>query len=239
MRNNYQSSDKIPPPHLRARVHGASDAQSFEELGRLLAATVFGCLRRSDTFGEDWRVLDLGVGCGRVMRPLQELCVASLPQGRTEWFGSDIDPEAIEWCRSYLGGEFLVNEINPPLPFEDQFFDFVYAISLFTHLPEEMQFAWLAEIRRIVKVGGLTLISTNSFGKPRKRKEENQIRRGFHYMVGKGTDQLPKFYQTAVHTREYIYSRWSKYFTVVDFEEKGIANNQDLILCKRVSVTAA
>jgi len=43
----------------------------------------------------------------------------------------------------------------PPMSYEDNMFDFVYSISIFTHLPEDMQFAWLQELQRITKPGGI------------------------------------------------------------------------------------
>ena len=58
----------------------------------------------------------------------------------------DINPKAVEWCRSHLDfAEVALNEIEPPLPYPAQMFDFVYALSVFTHLDEDLQHAWLRE----------------------------------------------------------------------------------------------
>lgn len=79
-------------------------------------------------------------------------------------FGTDIDGESIDWCQSKLGhmATFTVNGFWPPLPFADGFFDVIYSISVFTHLPEDMQTAWLAELRRVAKPGGLLLLTVHS-----------------------------------------------------------------------------
>ena len=233
---NYEVDQILPPAFLRKRIHGADDVASFEQAGRAIASNVFERLARVEASGPDFRVLDLGVGCARVLRPLQDLCLESSPARDTiQWFGSDIDGQAIEWCRTYLSsrGEFVVNETLPPLPFGDRFFDFIYSISIFTHLPEDMQFAWLKEINRVLKVGGEAVISTRSFGPPRKLKEEKQIARGFHYSVGEGAEGLPDFYQTSYHTREYIEREWSKYISVQSFVERGVNTEQNLVLCRR------
>src|SRR5207244_2674608 len=41
----------------------------------------------------------------------------------------------------------------PPLAFEDRYFDFIYAGSVFTHIADLAE-AWLMELRRIVRPGG-------------------------------------------------------------------------------------
>jgi SAM-dependent methyltransferase len=235
---NYEVDHNLPPAFLRKRIHGADDVDSFEQAGRAIASNVFEYLSRTKASGPELRVLDLGVGCGRVLTPLQDLARESSPRPETiQWYGSDIDGQAIDWCRTYLGsrGEFAVNETMPPLPFADRFFDFAYSISIFTHLPETMQFAWLQEINRVLKPGGAAAISTRSFGPPRKPKEERQIARGFHYGIGKGTEGLPDFYQTSYHTREYIEREWAKYVSVEAFVERGVNTDQNLVLCRRLA----
>jgi SAM-dependent methyltransferase len=227
-----------PPVHLRRRVHGADDRNGFETIGRIVADTLFEYLEVPNN-SADFRGLDFGVGCGRVLVPLAKLCRRqSSFHDRVQWYGSDIDSEAIAWCQRSLApvGEFIVNNPTPPLPFGDQFFDFIFSISVFTHLPEDMQFAWLAELHRVLKVGGTAVLSTLPLGLVEKTVDENKISRGFYYSPGgKGTKGLPGFYQDAFHNRQYVEREWSRYFLIEDYKERGIANHQDLILCKRVN----
>jgi SAM-dependent methyltransferase len=227
-----------PPAHLRRRVHGADDRASFENIGRVVADTLFEYLAADDG-NAPFRVLDFGVGCGRVLVPLDRLSRRNSSfHERVKWYGSDIDREAIAWCQSCLApiGEFIANDPKPPLPFGDEFFDFIFSISVFTHLPEDMQFAWLAELRRVLRVGGAAVLSTLPMSLAGKGVDESQISRGFYYSPGgKGTKGLPGFYQDAFHSHEYIAREWSRYFLIKEYKEKGIADHQDLILCRRVS----
>jgi SAM-dependent methyltransferase len=99
-------------------------------------------------------MLDFGCGCGRLARWWDGLTGASL-------FGCDPNRELVTWCRANL--PFMnaaVSEDRPPLPYPDASFDFVYALSIFTHLPEEHASTWMAELARIVKPGGHVLFTT-------------------------------------------------------------------------------
>ena len=219
-----------PPDHLRLRVHGDESLQNFENAGKLLSYNIFSSLIALTEQESQKKILDFGCGCGRVIRYLSAL------SPNNAYHGSDIDPEAISWCQSKLSniGEFTVNETMPPLPFESDYFDFIYSISVFTHLPEEMHLKWLEELKRVTKKGSYLLLTTHGehlldASKKQKRKLKDD---GFYYSVGSGTDGLPDFYQTSFHTEEYIQTRWSEYFEIVRIVKRGIMNHQDMVICK-------
>ena len=101
------------------------------------------------------RVLDFGCGCGRVLRHWAGL------EG-PEIHGSDYNERLVAWCAANL--PFVtasVNELEPPLRYEDRQFGLVYAISVFTHLPRDLERAWIEELSRIVAPGGLLLLTTH------------------------------------------------------------------------------
>jgi SAM-dependent methyltransferase len=227
----------VPPAHLRRRVHGTDDIAGYENVGRVVADNVFSYLNLNRG-AASFRGLDFGSGSGRVLVPLHELCRNHSTSGEPiEWFGSDVDRQAIAWAQENLGSiaKFVVNDPMPPLPFHDQFFDFIFSISVFTHIPEDMQFAWLAELNRVLKIGGSALFSTLSLDLLKNKLSDAEFRKGFYYIDGgKGTDGLPRFYRDTHHSREYIEREWSRYFSIEVFKPKGIADHQDLILCKRV-----
>ncbi|MGE5096461.1 MAG: class I SAM-dependent methyltransferase [Betaproteobacteria bacterium] len=216
----------LPPAHLRVRIGGWDDPDHFLGVGRKIywdLKRVLGGIGRTRESFES--ILDFGCGCARTLR--------FFPR-RDGLHGCDIDPEAIAWCREHLGerASFQVNSPEPPLPYADGAFDFVYAISVFTHLPEDMQLRWWEELARVVRPGGIVLASAH--GEQLLDGTEEQARQlrehGFLYAVGGGTDGLPSFYQTSFHTPDYVKANWTKHFELVHSLPRGINNHQDAYL---------
>jgi hypothetical protein len=59
----------------------------------------------------------------------------------------------IEWCKNSLKfAGFSVNKPFPPLDFRPEGFDFIYALSVFIHIDEEMENAWIQELHRVLCV---------------------------------------------------------------------------------------
>jgi SAM-dependent methyltransferase len=70
--------------------------------------------------------------------------------------GSDYNPKLIDWCaRNLPFARFSFNEAEPPLPFEDGAFDFIYARSVLTHLTEDLAVRWMSELRRVLGESGI------------------------------------------------------------------------------------
>jgi 2-polyprenyl-3-methyl-5-hydroxy-6-metoxy-1,4-benzoquinol methylase len=244
-----------PPAALRRRVHGASDLADFRRLGDIVCADVLRVIRPYMSLTASTRVLDFGCGCGRVMIPFSR-------DAKAEIYGTDIDDEAIAWCRANISSiaKFEQNSASPPLQYADAFFDFVYSISVFTHLPRKMEMDWLAELRRVIKPGGYLLLTTlgphtlrrernakaaGRFSFGRLRNELSRFRAaalsrrlgkaGFVYSTRGGADGLPKFYGSSYHTHQHIRSRWGHILEILSIEDKGVAGHQDLILCRRAA----
>ena len=98
-------------------------------------------------------MLDSGCGCGRVLRQW-----AGLDGVRV--VGTDYNPELVDWCRENLPfAEVRRNGAAPPLPAGDSEFGLIYAFSVFTHLGETAQVAWMRELERALEPGGLLLFT--------------------------------------------------------------------------------
>lgn len=100
------------------------------------------------------RILELGCAAGRMIRwlkPLSEKC---------EIWGTDISSEHIYWANKYLKPpfNFATTTTIPHLPFEDKYFDLIYAGSVFTHI-DDLTDAWLLELRRILSDKGRIYIT--------------------------------------------------------------------------------
>ena len=55
-------------------------------------------------------------------------------------------------------------------------FDIIYATSVFTHLSEEMHYAWMNELKRICKPNGIIFLTTHGDNcKPKLTEEELKI----------------------------------------------------------------
>jgi len=224
-----------PPKHMQIRVVGGY-VSGFIESGFSICDDLNGVLAVAGKSLADFeRILDWGCGCGRTTRALKTL----LPQ--KDIWGSDIDPEAIAWLQKTYSpkyGQFRLAPHAPPLPFDDGFFDFVFGISVFTHLPEDMQFGWLTEMQRITRPGGYLIMTTSGEGNYSKLPEDLRRKveeKGFFYLDG-GYGQsisLPAFYQNTFHSLDYIRREWVKYFDILDTQPTRMQRHQDTILMRR------
>jgi len=107
-------------------------------------------LRASDfTLKPESRVLDFGCADGCMIRWWLNLTRTG------EVWGVDINGTAILWCQQNLSPpfKFALTTSFPHLPFEDCYFDLIYAGSVFTHIAD-LDDAWLLELRRLVRPGG-------------------------------------------------------------------------------------
>jgi SAM-dependent methyltransferase len=114
---------------------------------------MLGFLNLAEKYGLNVRtvgsILEFGMGTAINLRLFRSIEGVRL-------VGTDVNPRVVEWCKANLEGiEFYLNELEPPLVFDDNSFDFVFAASVFTHIPLEWQDAWLREIRRVLRPRGI------------------------------------------------------------------------------------
>lgn len=101
-------------------------------------------------------LLDFGCGDGRYSS------IISKHFNNINLFGVDIDSSLIEYCNKNIKGSFNVNKIDPPLDFNENFFDLIIAYSVFTHLKMPKIEYWFKEFNRVLKVGGFAAFTFSS-----------------------------------------------------------------------------
>ncbi len=222
----------LPPAMLRFRVDESPSARLFLDSGRRISLDVQAALAAiGRPFAGFGSVLDFGCGCGRTL-----IWLAREHPGQA-LYGTDVDAPAIGWCRRNLAlAGFAVNPPLPPTLYADGMFDLVLAISVFTHLDEEPQLLWLGELRRILRPGGVLLVSlhgAHSWTALPRQDLEALGRRGFLFKTSaKLRGIVPGWYHTAYHSRDYAERTFARYFTLLSYREAGLGF-QDLVALER------
>ncbi|MEO7168572.1 MAG: methyltransferase domain-containing protein [Chthoniobacterales bacterium] len=222
----------VPPESLRLRVHGAREEATFLFVGDAIASRIKEILvEEGRSFEAPARILDFGCGCGRTLRFFGDRIE------NRELFATDIDEEAIAWCKNNLSSlaSFACNGHEPPLEYESEAFDLIIAISVFTHLPERLEQAWLAELRRVAKPGALLVLSIHGeklFRNVPSESQEELRRHGFCFANCGLTAGLPDFYQTSFHSEAYVQQYWSRLFQIRRIADLGL---QDVVVCEKRS----
>jgi SAM-dependent methyltransferase len=220
----------VPPRRLIVRVAGTVSPEWFLEGGRLGAETIRGALARQGRPVEELdAMLDFGCGCGRVTRYWAGL-------DRTEVYGSDANADAVAWCRRNLSfARFEANGLAPPLPYADAAFDLVYALSVFTHLTEELQHAWTAELERVLRPGGFLLLTTH--GEPYRPRLTPSERARFDAgeVVVRWSEAAGSNLCSAFHPRGYVEEKLARGLRPAEFVAEGAKGNphQDLHVLRK------
>ena len=183
-------------------------------------------------------VVDWGVGCGRVMRQFWEDAPAQAPMPRL--IGLDIDPVNVDWCRAHLAkfASFDLLALDGfALPTGSV--DLLYGISVMTHLSEHHQHLWLAEIRRILRPGGIAILTVHGEGVNYSQIESILLPFVEKFGFFDGTadtaigEERSEYYRATYHARGYIRDNWSRYFTILDIFVMANAFTQDFVVLRK------
>lgn len=230
----------VPPASQRYRVIANEDLNGFLLIGATdafrLAAAHEAYVGKS--LFETERILDWGVGCGRVARHL-------IPRHQGELLGCDIDADNVAWCAEHLSGRFQACRLEPPLPIESNSIDVVYGVSVFTHLTRHWEAAWLRELHRVLKPGGVlmatvhgeTTINFSPMDLHARHALRVQLQRE-GIVVNGLNDQLngfvehPQEYVNTFHAPAYIQQTWGSVFDRV-VRLPGYVFTHDLVLATK------
>jgi SAM-dependent methyltransferase len=243
-----------PPLLLRSRVGSGASIPVYHGAGLHLANALDEALRAQgrSLYGEG-AVLDFGCGCGRLVSAL------AFPPGPTmdpesSLHGCDVDAQAIAWASRHLPrATFAVNSFEPPLPYDAEAFDVLVGSSIFTHLTESRQDAWLREVDRVLAPGGIALLTVaglTQYSASRRGELPSNSRdfsrrlltlpaldeRGFVFEPYVRTlwnrrdfPGIDDAYGMAFHSPDYIQERWGRHFRVLEQREAATNHLQDLV----------
>ncbi len=109
----------------------------------------------------DGHLLDVGCGSGRLALALRDL-------HQLRYTGIDVVPSLLEYAAARCDNpawRFLEAD-GFHIPLDDDSVDMAVAFSVFTHLLHEESYAYLAEMRRVLKPGGIIVFSYLEFDVP-------------------------------------------------------------------------
>lgn len=200
----------------------------------------------------DSRVFELGPSTGRVLRHF------AFQFGLRRVYGADISRTNVEWVTRHLPEsiEIFQNTVLPVLPYTSESFDLAYAVSVFTHI-DALEHSWLLELRRILKPGGVAVISIHSDDTWRNLAATNNLLKNLiahgdkfkegpfdaSYFGGpmpkeRLTFTLPPPVRTGAncqtfHSSAYVRRVWGRFFEVVEIAHQSLAYHSAVVLRKR------
>jgi SAM-dependent methyltransferase len=245
----------FPPDDLQKQFGGSAGEHALRE------AFNFYCVIKdyADRLGlfltRDSRVLDFGCGWGQLSRFfLRDVYGENL-------YGIDVDPSVIDICKkTFQHGVFNVVQPCPPTDFDDGSFDLVCAYSVFSHLAEETHIKWVEEFSRIMKPGGLLLVTTQgrsfiefcqslrsqrshesrwhealatSFPDAKASLADYDSGKFLYSPTGGGDMRPPAFYGEAVIPRAYVERYWTRFLAFRDFIDDRTFLPQALIVMQK------
>ena len=165
------------------------------------------------------RVLDIGCGEGHF--------AAALLRAGAEVVAADVAAEPLRRARSrHPTLDMRLVEPEAPLPLEDASFDVVWAGETIEHVADTAQ--WLSELRRVLRSGGLLLISTPDHG-PLSRLWIGLSRAAFQ----------ARFDPRADHLRFYTRQLLAELLADFGFADVAVKKAGGLLLARRVLLASA
>ncbi|MEJ8838819.1 class I SAM-dependent DNA methyltransferase, partial [Ramlibacter sp. AN1133] len=226
----------FPPAELQSHTVGSAFDRALVEASNFYSYAKQACAKHGTPIEPGAQILDFGVSWGRIIRFfMKDVEPSSL-------HGVDISTDYLDAARQ-TGVPGHLHRIDPlgRLPYEDRAFDLVYAYSVFTHLPENVQDHWLPEIACSLKPGGLLVAtvepprfidhflpldpddkSLHPWHAATARKiradvgiKERLQQQGFVYIPDR--DGVNEVYGDCAMTPGYVREHWGRYLEVLDF----------------------
>lgn len=214
-----------PPGDLMLRVSGNDDPAVYLQVGVNAAVAL---VQEAQRYTVVTDLLDWGCGPGRVAQHIPDYFPG------VNLSGCDPDAEAIAWAREHIAGDFTVSGLYPPLPYRDASFDAVTGLSVMTHLRRDCQLTWLTELNRVMRPGGVLLVTVHGKAAADAFGVRDVTGIADHYLDPFMAGILPAdYYMTVLQARNYTYEAWDgKPLGIVDYRENAIGQHDLVVLRK-------
>jgi SAM-dependent methyltransferase len=138
----------LPPNHILRRTSSFT-IRHYYESGLTTFMPIATCaIAQGVDLDQPIKVLDFACGAGRQLLHLTRL----FPN--VQAYACDIRADAIAYLhRAYPKASVYANKFDPPLVYDDNAFDLIYSVSVFSHLLESDARLWLRELHRVAKRG--------------------------------------------------------------------------------------
>ncbi|MBK8443070.1 MAG: class I SAM-dependent methyltransferase [Sphingobacteriales bacterium] len=241
---------QLPATEIQLKYTGFTDRQTLSGAFAYYKRCKAICAEHGLNYTAFDKMLDFGCGWGRINRFFLK---DFEPQ---QIHGVDVDKDVLQLSRD-LNIQCQLSQ-TPPLPdgsLPANTYDLITAFSVFSHLSEDAHWAWIQEFKRILKPGGILIVTTRGrdfIEQCAKVREQPQIpphlmglARSFtdtktalqqydkgdfcYSAVGGGDMRDGSYYGEACIPKAYIEKNWKPLFSKVAFydykEHKGYHQN--------------
>ena len=229
--------NNLPLPSNRDIMHvnGHLDYEWYNKGGVILLIHLCLAIKKilNTSINNFERILDFGCGTNRIL--------GRLPTIHNNLYGVDIDESCIDYCKKNFNGNYFVNKIEPKLQFEDNYFDFIWSYSVFSHIPFKNTDSWLKELNRITKKNGYLILTwhgntmstgfLNNNHEHRNDYENNQYTETTYNPthISDSLNKIQDSYINIYYKNEKIVELVSKYFKFIYITENG-TNPLELVM---------
>lgn len=247
---------RFPTQQLQIGMVGSANEETLHEVFLFYNEIHSYMKRLNKSFDYKTTICDFGCGFGRIYR----FFLKDVPQENI--VGVDVDPSFLQICCDTIPmGKFYANSPYPPFDFQDNCFDIIYSYSVFSHLAEQVSLAWIDELHRVLKPGGILFATIRQMEflrqchalkkKPDPSPYERDLRDmfyefeslrlryedgGFIYKAKEGGGvRSSDFYGDCVIPKEYVERYWTKKFHLVDCFEDPARLAQSLVVLQKSS----
>jgi ubiquinone/menaquinone biosynthesis C-methylase UbiE len=248
----------FPDEALQREIHGHAGEVSLHEAHVFYREIKSYCAYAGRPLAPQRTILDFGCGWGRMLRLFMKDVEPS------NLYGADSTSRFLmEARRCNPSVNFLSCGLVPPMILAPDSLDYVISWSVFSHLDEFLSLRWIEELHRLLKPGGLLLLTTQSrrfiaFCAEMRLRRASGMRlehpwyeacadsftdeplENSRYEAGQflhaAATQPPhpqSHYGEAVIPRGYVVKKWGHLFRLVDFLDNPVRLPQVLIVLQK------